>query len=173
MLIEAGIKKAKALISSLPVDADNLFVVLTARSLNPDLIIISRASNERSEKKLRIAGVNNVVMPEKLGGAHMATLVARPDVVDFLNHLSIHGEAPTNLEEIVCSRMHERHLNKSIYEIGIRKKTGANIIGFRTPEGEYIINPKPDTKVIQNSKLFVLGTPDQIIAMKKMLRSDQ
>jgi len=171
-LISAGIMKAKALITSLPDDAANLFVVLTARSLNPALKIVSRASAASSEKKLRIAGVNNVIMPEKVGGAHMATIVAHADVVEFLNHLSVHGDAPANLEEIVCSGMHESYLNKTIYELGVRKKTGANIVGFKTPEGDYIVNPDPNTKVIQNSKLFVLGTPEQIANMKDMLGSE-
>ncbi|MCK4638218.1 MAG: NAD-binding protein [Bacteroidales bacterium] len=170
-LIKAGIKTAKALITTLPNDTDNLFVVLTARSLNKDMTIISRASSKSSEKKLKIAGVSNVVMPEKVGGAHMATLVTSPDVIEFLEHVSVRGDAPTNLVEIICSQLPKEHLNKSIYEIGVRKKTGANIIGFKTPDGEYIINPTPDTKVIPNSKLFVLGTPEQIIEMKEIFRA--
>jgi len=101
ILLMAGIKTAKALITTLPVDADNLFVVLSARSLNKQLILISRASSESVEKKLHVAGVNSVVMPERVGGAHMAKLVANPDVVEFLEHLSIQGLDPTNLEEIV------------------------------------------------------------------------
>ena len=171
VLMNAGIKKAKALITSLPLDADNLFVVLSARSLNPGITIISRATDESSEKKLRIAGVNNVVMPEKVGGAHMANLVARPDVLEFLDHLSIHGTAPTNMEEIVCSSLKKDLLNKSIHEIEIRRKTGANIIGYKTPEGEYILNPLPETLLRPGSKLFVLGTPEQIRLMKEMLSS--
>lgn len=170
-LIKAGIKTAKALITTLPNDTDNLFVVLTARSLNKDITIISRASSKSSEKKLRIAGVTNVVMPEKVGGAHMATLVTSPDVIEFLEHVSVRGDAPTNLVEITCSQLPKENLNKSIYEIGVRKKTGANIIGFKTPDGEYIINPTPDTKVIPNSKLFVLGTPEQITEMKEIFRA--
>jgi len=124
VLEKANIKKARALISTLPNDADNLFVALTARSLNSTMVIISRASNESSVKKLKIAGVDNVVMPERVGGAHMATLVAKPDIMEFLERLSVHGNAPTNLEEIVCSELPEEVMDKTIYEIGIRKKTG-------------------------------------------------
>lgn len=170
ILMKAKIKSAKALITTLPLDADNLFVVLTARSLNKDLVIISRASSESAEKKLRVAGVNNVVMPEKIGGAHMATLVANPDLVEFLEHLSVHGIDPTNLEEIVCDNLPESFQNMTIHEIGIRRKSGANIIGFKTPEGKYILNPSPDTIVIPHSKLFVLGTPGQVKNMKDLLR---
>ena len=168
-LEKAGIKKARAIISTLPNDADNLFVALTAKSLNQDITIVTRSTSEANEKKLRAAGVKSVVMPEKLGGAHMAKLIARPDIVEFLEHLSITGEDPTNLEEIECKNLPEDFINRTIYEIGVRKKSGANIVGFKTPEGEYIINPTPDTKVIPHSKLFVLGTREQIDSMKSML----
>ncbi|MBC8486270.1 MAG: potassium channel protein [Bacteroidetes bacterium] len=169
-LLKANIRTAKALITTLPVDADNLYVVLTARALNPDLIIISRASNESSEAKLRMAGVDSVVMPERVGGAHMANLITRPDIIEFMEHVSVHGDDPTNLEEIVCSDLPEQARSKSIYEIGIRKKTGANIIGYKTTDGRYILNPSADTKVIPGSKLFVLGTPEQIEKMKEIFR---
>ena len=169
VLIKAGIKSARSLITTLPNDADNLYVVLTARSLKHDLTIISRASSESSEKKLRMAGVDNVVMPERVGGAHMATLVAQPDIVEFLEHLSIHSHTPTQLTEIMCDDMPANLINKPISEIGFRKKSGANIIGFKTVTGDLIINPTPDTKLIPKSKLFVLGTKEQIAHMKQIM----
>ena len=169
VLLKAGVQKARAIITTLPNDADNLFVALTARSLNSAITIVSRASSEANEKKLRTAGVKSVVMPEKVGGAHMAKLIAHPDVVEFLEHLSIRGEAPTNLEEIECKNLPEAFIGKTIYEIGVRKKSGANIVGFKTSEGKYIINPSPETRVIPESKLFVLGTRQQIDSMKHIL----
>ena len=172
VLEKAGVNKAQSVITTLPSDADNLYVALTAHSLNKELRIVSRASSESAEKKLRIAGVKSVVMPEKVGGAHMAKLIARPDIVEFLEHVSIRGEDPTNIEEIECNQLPDEFVNKTIYEIGVRKKSGANIVGFKTPEGKYIINPSPDTVVIPNSKLFVLGTREQIDSMKKILRKE-
>lgn len=169
VLIKAGIKSARSLISTLPNDADNLYVVLTARSLKHDLKIISRASSESSEKKLRMAGVDSVVMPERVGGAHMATLVAQPDIVEFLEHLTIHSDIPTQLTEIMCNELPPDLINKPIKEIGFRRKSGANIIGFKTATGDFIVNPTPDTKLIPNSKLFVLGTKQQIKQMKEMM----
>lgn len=169
VLIKANIKSAKALITTLPIDADNLYVVLTARALNPNLEIISRASNESSEKKLRMAGVDNVVMPERVGGAHMANLVTNPDVIEFMDHVSVHGENPISLEEFECPELSKDGHVKTIGEYGIRKLTGANIIGFKSSDGRYTLNPKPDTKLMPGSKLFVLGTPDQIRGMKKIL----
>jgi len=171
ILIKANIKYAKSLISTLPNDADNLFVVLTARSLKHDLKIISRASSESTEKKLRMAGVDSVVMPERVGGAHMATLVTKPDVVEFLEHLSIHSNNTTQLMEIMCSNIPPDMLNMPISELGIRKRSGANIVGYKTASGEVILNPTPDTKLQQNSKLFVLGTAEQIAHMQELLEN--
>lgn len=173
VLLKANIKTAKALITTLPVDADNLYVVLTARALNPNLEIISRASSESSETKLRMAGVDNVVMPERVGGAHMANLVTRPDVIEFMDHLSVHGQDPTTLEEFECSALSDVDKAKTIGEYAIRKTTGANIIGYKTPDGRFILNPTPDTRVMAGSKLFVLGTPDQIANMKNILKSSK
>jgi voltage-gated potassium channel len=172
VLEKANIDHAKALITTLPNDADNTYVALTARSLNPDLLIISRAGNESSEKKLKVAGANNVIMPERVGGAHMATLVANPDVVEFLDRLSVHGTEPTNLEEITCNNVAEKDFDISIREFGIRKKTGANIIGIKTSEGEFILNPSAEIRVNKGTKLFVLGTPEQIKSMKQIIRNE-
>ena len=172
ILIKAGIKTAKALISTLPNDADNLFVVLTARSLKHDLTIISRASSESSEKKLRMAGVDSVVMPERVGGAHMATLIAKPDIVEFLDHLSIHHDTPSHLMEIMCSELPKELINKPIRDLGIRRKSGANIIGLKTATGDIIVNPTPDTKLMPLAKLFVLGTDEQISILKDVMQNN-
>jgi len=169
VLEKAGIHKAKALITSLPIDADNLFVALTARSLNPGLKIISRAASESSEKKMKIAGVNSVIMPEKVGGAHMATLVAKPDIVEFLEHLTIHDVHNTQIFEIMSNDLPPSLHNKPIRELGIRASSGANIIGFKAPDGSYTLNPSADTPIIDGSKIFILGTLAQIDAMKKYL----
>lgn len=167
VLLNAGIEQARTLISALPLDADNLYVSLSARTLNKEIIIISRGSDESAEKKLHMAGVQHVILPEKVGGAHMAKLVARRDVVEFLDHLSYRGESLTNLEEINYTELTDEYHNKTILEIGIRQKSGANIVGFKTPEGEFIINPTPDTKIVPETKLFVLGTKSQVNALRK------
>ena len=99
-LEKAGIHRARALITTLPKDADNMFVVLTAREMNPNLLIISRASKDNSDKKLRRAGADNVIMPDKIGGAHMASLVIKPDVIEFMDYVMGQGSNTVNLEEI-------------------------------------------------------------------------
>lgn len=170
VLLKAGIKNAKALICTFPFDADNLYVVLSARALNPKLSIISRATNDSSEAKLLIAGANSVVMPDKVGGSHMATLVLKPDVVEFLQNISVYETANANLEEITCEHIHESLSNKPIKELNIRGLSGANIIGYKNTDGNFFVNPSPDTIVTKGSKLFVLGTPDQIQQMKELFR---
>ena len=170
VLVKAGIKNAKALIATLPIDADNLYIALTSRFMNPEMKIISRASSETSERKLKMAGVDSVVMPERVGGSHMARLVARPDIVEFLEHLSYQGDNPTNMEEISCDDLPDSLESKTIFEIGIRRATGANIVGYKSPEGVFILNPSPDSKVIHGSKIFVLGNKSQIDAMKRIFK---
>jgi voltage-gated potassium channel len=165
-LERAGISKATSLITTLPKDADNLFVVLTAREMKSDLLIISRASKDNSDKKLRRAGANNVIMPDKIGGAHMASLVIKPDVIEFMDYVMGQGSSSINLEEITFENLPDDLKNKSIKELGIRDKSGANIVGFRTPEGEYIINPSPDTVIMSKAKIFVLGTIEQVDAFR-------
>jgi voltage-gated potassium channel len=168
VLLEAGLERAKALITALPSDAANVFVVLTARDRNPRLKIISRASDDASEHKLKRAGANNVIMPDKIGGTHMAALVTKPDVLEFIDHIT--GRINIRLEEILYSSLPESMRDKSIRELEIRNKTGANIIGFKTADGEYIINPMPDTVMMPDAKLFVLGTQEQVSKFKQILK---
>ena len=169
ILMKAGIMRAKALITTLPVDADNVFIVLTARNLNKNLTIISRASEDNSDTKLKIAGANNVIMPDRVGGAHMASLVMKPDVMEFIDNITAEGGNNISLEEISFANIPDALVHKTLKDLEIRNKSGANIIGFKTALGEYIINPSADTRIIAGSKLFVLGTPEQIIVLKQLL----
>ncbi|WP_392347898.1 potassium channel family protein [uncultured Polaribacter sp.] len=166
-LIRAGIEKASFLITALPSDADNLFVVLTASQLNKDCVIISRAGNESSYKKLKFAGANNVIMPDKLGGDHMASLVTTPDVIEFVDRLTIEGETTANLEEIAVNDLPEKYINKTILDLDLRKQTGCTVIGFRNPDKEYLINPEANIKLVADSQLIVLGRPEQILKLRE------
>jgi len=161
-LLKAGIKTATSLITALPKDADNLFVVLSARELNPKLKIISRASSYSSMRKLRIAGANNVIMPDTVGGAHMASLVVNPDIMEFMDLIKVSGKASINLEEIEFQELPDEVKFTTIGELQERSLSGCNVIGYRSEDGEYIINPSADIKILPNSKLFVLGNPEQI-----------
>lgn len=171
VLLDAGVKRAKAMISTLPKDADNLFVTLSARVLNPKMKIISRASEENSDSKLRHAGVNNVIMPDKVGGAHMAQLVMKPDVVEFMDQLTGQASVKEHLEEIDSNELPEEYMEKTIADLNIRARFGANIIGFKGADGKYQFNPPANAKLARDTKLFVLGTSDQIKDMKLSLRA--
>lgn len=162
VLIQAGVQKAKAIIIALPKDTDNLFIVLTAHELNPFLKIIARASEKNSVKKLRVAGATNVIMPSTVGGAHMASLVVTPDVMEFVDMIKVSGKSSINLEVIGFDQLPDSFQTCSIQELEERSKSGVNVIGYRSPDGEYIINPDLDEKIQPGSKLFVLGNPDQI-----------
>jgi len=161
-LIRAGIKRAKSIISTLPNDAANVFVVLTARELATNIHIISRASEDSSEKKLRIAGSDNVIMPDKVGGAHMGSLVVTPDVYEFLDHISVMGSNEVNLEEIAYKNIPTKFHGKTLKELDESYDSGCLIIGFRTPEGDYKVNPGRDLVLVPGCKIFVLGTQSQI-----------
>jgi voltage-gated potassium channel len=167
-LLRAGIKNAANLITALPSDADNLFVVLTANQLNSNCKIISRASNESSYSKLKIAGASNVIMPDKLGGDHMASLVVTPDVIEFVDRLTIEGEASANLEEIAVNDLPKKYINKTILDLDLRRETGCTVIGIRNPDRDYIINPEAETKLTIGSSLIVLGRPEQIVKLREL-----
>ncbi len=172
VLEKAGIIRAKALITTLPSDADNLFIVLTAREMNPEMTIISRASDDHSDIKLKRAGATNVIMPDKVGGARMAKLVAQPDIVEFLDSILIRSGNKVNLVEIACADMKSCFLDKTIGELNIRSVSGANLVGLKTEEGSYIFNPSPDIKLMARDKLFALGTPSQIDKLKEVLSNE-
>ncbi len=167
-LMSAGILEASNLITALPKDADNLFVVLTARQLNRNFKIISRASNESSYSKLKIAGADNVIMPDKLGGDHMASLVTTPDVIEFVDRLTIEGDTTANLEEIDIDELPENYIGKTILDLDLRKKTGCTVIGYRHPDRDYIINPEANSVLISGAHLIVLGRPEQITRLREL-----
>jgi len=164
-LITAGVDRAACFISALPNDADNLFVVLSARQLNSRINIISRASNESSYDKLKFAGANNVILPDKIGGDHMASLVVVPGLMEFIDNLSIVGKSDINIEEIAVEKLYNTEEPRTIKDLDLRKNTGCTVIGYKDENGEYIVNPEAELKLAPNSKIIVLGRPEQIDAL--------
>ena len=158
----AGIEHAECLISALPNDSDNVFVVLSARQMNSKMRIISRASNESSNSKLKLAGANNVILPDNIGGNHMASLVVVPDLLEFVENLSIVGSSSINIEEIAVEKLYNISTVKTIQDLQLRKNTGCSVIGYKSESGEYVINPEASQKLAPNSKVIVLGRPEQI-----------
>ncbi|MBO0322540.1 potassium channel protein [Muricauda sp. CAU 1633] len=169
-LMQAGIDRAQYLITAVPDDAANLFIVLSARQLNRNLFIISRASQVTSLKKLEFAGANKVIMPDKIGGDHMASLVVMPDLITFMDKLSVEGEHTTNLEEVEIEDFSDQMDCNSIRDLDLRRKTGCTIIGYIDPNGKYIINPEADLKLEPKGKVIVLGRPEQIRKLNEMFQ---
>ena len=161
-LYEAGIERASTIICALPSDADNLFIVLSARQINNKLKIISRASQETSYNKLKLAGADNVILPDRIGGDHMASLVVIPDLVEFIDNLGIVGERNINVEEVTAEQLYNAKRESTIRDLDLRRKTGCTVIGFKDDKGEYIVNPEASTKLVPGSKIIVLGRPEQI-----------
>ncbi len=161
-LVIAGVDRAACFISALPNDADNLFVVLSTRQLNREINIISRASNESSYDKLKFAGANNVILPDKIGGDHMASLVVVPGLMEFIDNLSIVGKSNINIEEVAVEKFYDSKKPRTIKDLDLRKKTGCSVIGYKDENGEYMVNPEADMELARNSKIIVLGRPEQI-----------
>lgn len=167
LLMRAGVNKARAVLITLPEDADNVFIVLSAKSMNPNIHIISRASNQGATAKLYKAGANSVVMPDLIGGTHMATLVSKPDVIEFIDFLSGEDGESIHIEAVGYNKLPQAIRDKTLKQIMDWKKTGVNCIGVKDENGKFCINPSEETIITKGMKVIVLGTKDQIAEMKK------
>ncbi|WP_201987550.1 potassium channel family protein [Hymenobacter rubidus] len=162
VLKQAGVERASSLITALPKDADNVFVALSARALNPHLKIIARASFKTSESKLLSAGADSVVMPDEIGGSHMANLVVRPEVIRFLDLISGLSADKLRLEEMSFQQLRRDLHGRSIRELDVRSITGATIIGLRQASGSLLVSPPVDYVPAEGDVLLLLGSEEQI-----------
>ena len=161
-LVDAGIDRAKAMITTLPHDADNVFITLTAKELNPKVEVISRATDQNAEKKLKRAGADRVVLPDILGGMHMANLVTKPYVVEFLEVLNGMGTSNLKLEDCTFSQLKSEFHNKSLKDLRISETTGATVLGIKTASSGFIFRPDPETLINENDVLIILGSEDHL-----------
>lgn len=166
VLLAAGIERAKAIITALPRDAENVFVTLTAKELNPSIKIIARASEESSIRKLTRAGAHHVVMPDSIGGLHMANLVTRPEVVEFLGMLHGVGNTDLKLDELKFEDLKEEFQGKNLKEMNLRGLTGVNVIGYKDSRDGFIFNPNPNTTFEAGDVMIVLGTDSDLRTFK-------
>ena len=164
VLKEAGIERARVLVTALNTDAANLFVTLTARSLRPDLFIVARARLESSEAKLTQAGADRVVNPQGIGGARMAAFVLQPHVAEFLDVVMHDGSLEFRLEEIPLPDQSPL-AGKSLRDAHIRDSTGALILALRDATGEFTTNPPPETELCAGQILIAIGTDTQLRAL--------
>jgi voltage-gated potassium channel len=162
-LLQANIHNASAIIITLPDDSENVFIVLTAKELNPTVKIISRASKDSSVKKLKTAGADNVIMPDKIGGSHMASLVLSPDVKEFLDLLHFENTDTFQVTELSIRK------SISLKDLDCWNKTGATILGIKKDKQEYILNPTADTELNAGDRLIIMGNAAQIQAANSLV----
>lgn len=166
LLRQARVEVARGVITALASDAANVFVTLTIRQLNPTVPVASRASNESSISKLKIAGATSVILPNILGGRKMARVITKPALVDFIDLITGQGKFPMSLDQVDCGHGSPM-VGKSLRELDIRSRTGALVLGTQHPNGQFELNPNVNMVIQEGEKLFVIGTEEQLDAFRK------
>ena len=166
----ASVQHAKGLAAVLKDDADNVFITLTARNLNPKLKIVSRFKDPDTEKKLRIAGADFVTSPYKIGGHRLALSLVDPFLINFLDETLSQKKLGVQFGNIVLPEKGPVN-GKALRDSGIRENSsGSIIVAVISPDGQAIFNPQPQYVLKPNSMLLVLGTPVQIAELKEYVR---
>ena len=171
LLRKVKIEQARAMVAAVDSDAENVFITLTARSLNPDLYIVARANYEDSESKLISAGANRTMMPYHISGKRIVTTLIRPSVADFLDEVVHAGGLEFFLEEVRIDPGSEL-AGKTVSEAQVRDQLGVTILACRTQEGEFDTRIGPDTTLQPGGLLIVLGTREHLNEMMKLARSE-
>jgi voltage-gated potassium channel len=169
-LIKAGIHKAQGLIVSGSDDSLNLFIVLSARLLNPNLFIVSRTVDEANEPKMRKAGANRTVSPYQIGGKHMANIILHPHVTDFFDVVTFDGGIELWVEEITI-RPNSQLDGKTVGEMDIRRKTGVTLVALYRHEEQKAILPEANTRLYAHDQLIVLGTREQLAKVVQLAKN--
>jgi voltage-gated potassium channel len=164
VLQEAGIEHARALVAAIDTDAENLYVVLSGRSLRPDLFIVARARDAASDSKLVRAGADRVVNPQAIGGARMAAFVLQPHVAAFLDVVMHDGSLEFRLEEVQVPQGSPL-VGDSLRATQIRDRTGALVLAIRDSDGNFTTNPSPDAVIQPGHVLIAIGTGDELEAL--------
>ena len=165
VLRRVGIDRARGLIAAVGTDAENVYTVLTARVLRPDLFIIARIESPDAEPKLMRAGANRVLSPYQLGGVQMAATALRPAVVDFMR-LATSSERMDLAAEQIQVAASARLVGKSIKDANLRQEFGVIVVAVTRKSGEMEFNPSPETVIAAGDQLVVLGHPDQLKALE-------
>ena len=167
-LIKAGIDEARGLVTAVMSDADNVYIILTARGLNPDIFILSRASNEKAEEKLKRAGATRVVLPYQIGGRRMAHVLIRPTVIDFIDIAMMDSELGLSMEEAHV-KPGSSLVGKNLIESNLRKDYGVIIVAIKKENGEMVFNPMPTHKLDAGDVIVVLGKKDDLYRMNTVM----
>jgi len=162
VLLAAGIERAKGLVTALPSDADNVFITLTARQLNPSLIIVARAEQASTHKKLEMAGATRIVSPHSIGAQRITNLLIRPEVVDLIQGIA-GGPGDKQLEVDQLTVPDGSPLvGQSIREADIRNRVGLIVVGIRRSDGQMLFNPDASTTIQAGDRLVIIGQENQV-----------
>ena len=161
VLHRVGIARARGLIAAVGTDAENVYAVLSARVLRPDLFIVGRAETDDATQKLKRAGANRVLSPYHIGGVQIAQTALRPAVVDFVELATSSDNLNLMMEEITVTQKSSL-ASQSILEANLRQRYGVIVIGIQRQAGSMEFNPEPDTSIRVGDKLVVLGRPDSL-----------
>ena len=167
-LIKAGIQRAEGLVAVLATDTDNVFLVLTARQLAPDLKIIARAGQEASKNKLKAAGADSVESPYEIGAASMAQRIIRPTVTNFLDLAFAHRRKDILMEEIPVSDLSEL-VNVQLKDSGIRQNFNLIIIAIKKPDGGMLFNPSFEAEIMPGDTVIAVGEEENLQKLEKIL----
>lgn len=171
VLSAAGIERARALITALNADADNLYVTLTGRSMRPDLFVVSRAASAPAIAKLVQAGADRVVNPQDLGGARMAALAVQPHVAEFLDVVMHDGSLEFRLEQVEV-RDDSRLAGQTLRSARLHDQTGTLVLAMREPGGAFRTNPPPTAEIVAGEVLIVIGDADQVGRLRGLAGSE-
>ncbi len=167
-LLEAGIERARGLVAVVHSDASNVYIVLTARSLNPKLYIVARAEEKGAEQKLVRAGADKVESPYSMGGQKMAQTIMRPTVVTFMELAMKEGVA-WSMEEIAVGQ-DSPLLGVPLKDSGIRQKLNLILVAIKRADGEMLFNPSHDTPILAGDTLIALGLRTNLDALEQMVQ---
>ena len=168
VLKTAGLERAEVVIVTTPSDAANVFITLTARGMNPNIKIIARASEKKTESKLYRAGADSVIMPDYLGGMFMAQMITKPVVIEFLNLMTGLSGKHYHMEQVRYEDLAEGFQNKTLSELSIHERTGGTVIGVKDNRKGLIPSPHGDTLIGQHDTIVVLGSAKHIDELKRV-----
>jgi voltage-gated potassium channel len=171
-LHELGIDRARGLIATLASDADNLFLILSAKSLNPDLFLSARVAEEASEQKLRRAGANFVFAPYNSTGHRMAQALLKPHVQQFLDFTTQNMGLDAGIEQVLVAER-SAFIEQSLAEMHVRKELGVIVLAIRKANGEMLFNPPAESKISGGDHLIVMGRPEGLRKLEQLLTEIQ
>jgi voltage-gated potassium channel len=168
-LRKAGLERASGLVTALSSDADNLFVTMTARMVRPDIFIVGRCNSDETESKLYRAGADRAISPHNVGGRHMAALLLKPLVCDFLDVVT-HGELVELVLEDISVEQGAAVVGRSIRDILVEDLKGIGVLGLKRPKRDFVVNPGGSTVLDGGDILIVQGLPEQIKELRRVSR---